>query len=180
MHIKQSSRLSYHFVGNDDSEFLFQLDQNPEVMRYINNGQKTSKQDILNLFIPRLYTYRNKKKGWGLWKVKIIETQENIGWVLVRPMNFFSNKPNFHDIELGWRFIQTSWKKGYATEAAQHIKQAISTQPEYAFFSATALKNNVDSIAVMKKLGMAYVKTYTHSDDMLGNVEAVLYRIKSY
>lgn len=179
MNITNSNRLSYHFIDKRDSEFLFLLDQNPEVMRYLNGGKPTSKQNIEKVFIPRLYTYRNKEKGWGLWKVTIIETKEDIGWILVRPMAFFSDSPELNNIELGWRFIQPSWGKGYATEAAKHIHTALSGLPENKYFSATALAENTGSIQIMKNIGMKYIKTYFHSDDNFTHENSVLYQIKN-
>ena len=53
MNITSSKRLSYKLIDQCDSEFLYQLDQNPEVMRYINGGVKTTRDDIVNkLKIP--------------------------------------------------------------------------------------------------------------------------------
>ncbi|WP_426370574.1 GNAT family N-acetyltransferase [Pseudocolwellia sp. HL-MZ7] len=177
MVITNSSRLSFHLIDETDKDFLFQLDQDPQVMKYLNGGKPTSKDVIENTFIPRLNAYRNKEKGWGLWKVTITETQQDIGWILVRPMDFFSDAPNLHDLELGWRFMKNSWGKGYATEAAIHIKNILSLQSEIKHFSATALIDNIGSISIMKKLGMTHIKTYLHSDNELGETEAVLYRL---
>lgn len=177
MLVPNSSRLSYHSIDETDKEFLFQLDQDPQVMKHLNGGSPTPLESIENRFIPRLNAYRNRDKGWGLWKVTIIESQQDIGWILVRPMSFFTDNPSVDDIELGWRFIQSSWGKGYATEAAIHIKTILSQQPDIKYFSATALAANTGSIAVMKKLGMKYVNTYQHSDEVLNETEAVLYRL---
>lgn len=177
MLVPNSSRLHYQFIDETDKDFLFQLDQDPEVMKYLNGGKPTSKQTIENTFIPRLYAYRNSDKGWGLWKVTITEHQQDIGWILARPMAFFSENPIFDDIELGWRFMQSSWGKGYATEAAKHIQVILSQQPENKYFSATALLSNTGSISIMKKLGMKYINSYIHSDNELGEIEAVLYRL---
>ena len=177
MLIANSSRLSYQLIDETDTDFLFQLDQNPEVMRYINGGKSSSRQTIEETFIPRLQAYRSSDKGWGLWKVTITETHQDIGWILVRPMEFFSSNPKLNDIELGWRFFQSSWGKGYATEAANNIKTILSQQPENKYFSATALVGNTGSIDIMKKLGMKYINTYRHSDSELGETEAVLYRL---
>ncbi|WP_083690235.1 GNAT family N-acetyltransferase [Colwellia sp. UCD-KL20] len=91
----------------------------------------------------------------------------------------FSDNPKLNDIELGWRFIASSWGKGYATEAAQHILQIMSALPQNHFFSATALANNIASIGVMKKIGMRYVKTCDHSHNNFDNEPAVLYRIEA-
>ena len=99
MNITSSNRLSYKLIDESDSEFLYQLDQNPEVMRYINGGVKTTREDIVNKFMPRHNAYKNPDKGWGLWKVTNTATKESIGWILVRPMDFFSDRPIWHDIE---------------------------------------------------------------------------------
>lgn len=179
MNIDNSARLSYQLIDKTDSEFLFQLDQNPEVMRYINGGDMPTRKDISEVFIPRHNAYKNVEKGWGLWKVTVIATQAEIGWILVRPMDFFSDQPIWHDIELGWRFLQSTWGKGYASEAAIHIKQLLAKQPENKSFSAIAVKDNFGSIAIMKKLGMAYIKAYIHSDSQLGDLDVVLYRIEN-
>ena len=177
MLIPNTARLHYQFIDETDKDFLFQLDQDPQVMKYLNGGKPSSKHTIENTFIPRLKAYRNKDKGWGLWKVIITETQQDIGWIIVRPMEFFSENPIFDNIELGWRFMRSSWGKGYATEAANNIKTILSQQPENKYFSATALVGNTGSIGIMKKLGMKYINTYLHSDSELGETEAVLYRL---
>jgi len=179
MNIDNSARLSYQLIDKTDSEFLFQLDQNPEVMRYINGGNMPTRQDISEVFIPRHNAYKNVEKGWGLWKITVIATQAEIGWILVRPMNFFSNQPIWHDIELGWRFLQSTWGKGYASEAALHIQRALAKLPENKAFSAIAMRGNDGSVAVMKKIGMRYIKSYIHSDAQLGDLDVVLYQMKS-
>jgi len=177
MNIKNSARLSYQLIDETDSELLFQLDQNPEVMRYINGGNISTRDDISKVFIPRHNAYKNVTKGWGLWKVTLIATQEEIGWVLVRPMHFFSDQPLWHDIELGWRFFQSTWGQGYATEAARQIQQALAKHPENKSFSAIAVQDNIGSISVMKKIGMEYIKSYIHFDSQLGDLDVVLYRM---
>ncbi|SEL17875.1 Protein N-acetyltransferase, RimJ/RimL family [Colwellia chukchiensis] len=180
MNIENSARLQYKLIEDSDGEFLFQLDQDPAVMRYINGGKKTSRDDIYNIFIPRHNAYKNPAKGWGLWKVTMIENQQDIGWILVRPMDFFSAQPKWHDIELGWRFKQSTWGKGFATEAALQVQQALTKLPENKYFSAIAVPDNNGSIAVMKKLGMDMVKAYTHSDSQLGDLDVVLYRMENH
>jgi RimJ/RimL family protein N-acetyltransferase len=111
--------------------------------------------------------------------VTVITTQQEIGWILVRPMDFFSDNPIWHDIELGWRFFQSTWGKGYASEAAIQIQQALAKQPENKVFSAVAMHGNNGSVGVMKKMGMEYIKSYTHSDSQLGDLDVVLYRMEN-
>lgn len=166
MNINNSARLSYRLMSADDAELLYQLDQDPEVMRFISNGQVSSRDTIENTLIPRMQEYLNPDKGWGLWQVNITETAQYIGWVLVRPMNFFSGVPEFDNLELGWRFFRSSWGKGYATEAAIQIKNTLAAQNSELKFSAIADEENLGSIGVMKNIGMSYIKTYLHIDPL--------------
>ena len=178
MEIKNSARLSYQLMSNDDSEFLFQLDQDPEVMRFINGGKITTREEIASIFLPRMNSFKNPKQGWGLWKVSLSASNQPIGWILVRPMNFFSEQSDDNNLELGWRFLKSSWGKGYAPEAALHIKTHIEENTRIEYFSAVAMEENLASIAVMKKLGMRYIKTDLHADP-LGDTTAVYFQMKA-
>ncbi|WP_370317072.1 GNAT family N-acetyltransferase [Pseudoalteromonas sp.] len=173
MNIARTARLSFRLMDENDAELLYELDNDPEVMKHLTRGKVSTMQTIKEVFIPRLNAYKNEQKGWGLWQVNIIESNEFIGWVLVRPMGFFE-QPDFSDLEIGWRFKKMSWGKGYASEAALAIAKAVSEPEEVKSLSATALKANLGSIKVMEKLGLKFVKNYTHKDEQ-GELPAVLY-----
>ncbi|MGJ8662472.1 MAG: GNAT family N-acetyltransferase, partial [Marinicella sp.] len=159
MEIANSARLNYALMGPADADLLFQLDQDVEVMRYINGGKITTMEDVHAVFLPRLAKYANPEKGWGLWKVTITQTDEFIGWVLVRPMEFFTDSPQWHNWELGWRFMRNSWGHGYGTEAAKTIMHALIDSQDVKKMSAIAMPDNEASIKIMIKLGMSYLKT---------------------
>jgi RimJ/RimL family protein N-acetyltransferase len=180
VNINNSARLSFKLMTEQDAQLLFELDQDVEVMRYINGGKKSSMDDINNIFIPRLNSYSNKQKGWGLWQVNVAETNQYIGWILVRPMGFFTNapessNPELDNLELGWRFKQSSWGKGYATEAALAVKKGLVDNGYSGKFSAIADPDNVGSINIMKKIGMQFIKKTLHKDP-LGDTEVVYYQ----
>ena len=177
MIIKNSKRLTFRLMGQEDAQALWELDQDPEVMQFINGGKANSIETINDVFIPRMQSYSDAKKGWGIWQVCDKTTQEYLGWVLVRPMDFFTDKPNFIDLELGWRFFKKAWGEGYATEAAIAIKDAVVEQTDTLFVSATALDDNLGSIGVMKKMGMKFIKEYTHTEPR-GDFIAVHYQMQ--
>ena len=178
MKITNSPRLSYRLMDSNDAELFFQLDKDPAVMKFINGGTPSTKEQTLNEFIPRMEKYQNPEKGWGMWGVFLQSTNEFIGWVLTRPMYFFSENPEFDNLELGWRFFQSSWGKGYASEAAKHIKDQIASNKDYKAFSAIADEDNLGSIGVMKKIGMSYLKTYRHIDPLF-ECDVVYYQVKN-
>jgi len=163
-------------MSQDDAQAFWQFDQDPEVMRFINGGKPNSIEFINEVFIPRLQAYRDEKQGWGIWQVSDKFSQEYLGWVIVRPMDFFSDQPKFNDLEIGWRFFQKSWGKGYATEAAIAIKNAFTGQADIQFFSALALEDNLGSISVMKKMGMVFIKKH-NLQDPIGDFIAVHYQM---
>ncbi len=176
MNIPFSKRLSYTLMTEQDADLLFQLDQDSEVMKYINGGKPTSREQIENVFLPRMKSYTNQAEGWGLWKVTVTQTTEFLGWILVRPMDYFSDQPQYQNLELGWRFNRQSWGKGYATEAAIALKQAIMLKGDVSEISAMAMPDNHASVKIMTNLGMHYVKTYILTDP-LGDMEVVYYQL---
>lgn len=175
MNIPRTARLNFKLMDENDSALLFELDNDPQVMEYLTRGKTTTMSTIKDVFIPRMQAYRNPQQGWGLWQVNLNENDSFIGWILIRPMGFFTAKPDFSDIEIGWRFKRKSWGKGYASEAAQAVADVITANVEIKALSATALKDNNGSIKVMEKLGLQFIEHYTYSDEF-GELPAVLYR----
>ncbi len=180
-----TDRLSISIMTLDDADLLYDLDQDPNVMKYINGGVLTSRADINNIYIPRLKSYLKPVKGWGLWKVfnKNIQGHADdrdnfVGWVLIRPMGFFTETPEFDNLEIGWRFKKSAWGQGFATESAKAIIDLlIKHQLDVVKFSAIADENNVGSINIMKKLGMQFINKQQHPD-VVGDAEVVLYSME--
>jgi RimJ/RimL family protein N-acetyltransferase len=172
--MSNTERLSFRLLNDGDAELFFDLDSDPEVMRFINGGRPSTLDDIHNIYIPRLISYTDPEKGWGMWGAFITESSDFAGWILVRPMHFFSDNPEWENLELGWRFKRAYWGKGIATEAAVQVANTIANDYSVKKFSAIADENNLGSIKIMKKLGMSFVKQYLHHDP-LGDIEVVYY-----
>ncbi|MDX1390863.1 MAG: GNAT family N-acetyltransferase [Rheinheimera sp.] len=176
--VPDSARLRFALLSDQDAQLLFDVDQDSEVMRYINGGTCTSMQTIINIMLPRMALYRDPLSGFGIWQVRRLSDEAYLGWVLIRPMDFTSATPSRTDVEIGWRFKRDYWGQGYASEAAQAIATAVLAQhAAVQYLSAIALPDNTGSIGVMRKLGMQFIKRYLHRD-ALGEHDAVLYRKK--
>lgn len=185
LQVPATSRLRFRLMDEGDALALFELDQDPEVMRYLSAGVCTTMEQIEQRMLPRMLAYRNPTLGHGIWQVT---TQADctqlssvyIGWILVRPMGFFTDSPQPDNLELGWRFKRESWGFGFASEAADAVAAAVArhaaalTTPLQAF-SALAVPDNLPSIAVMKRLGMQFVSQRLHQDPMW-TAEIVEYR----
>jgi hypothetical protein len=86
-------------MGQDDAQALWELDQYPAVMQFITGGKPNSIDTINKVILPAMKAYTDVKQGWGIWQVSDKFTQEYLGWVLVRPMDFFTNEPKLNDLE---------------------------------------------------------------------------------
>lgn len=174
--VANTERLTFRLMGPKDAQALWEISQDPDVMRFLNGGSATSLDDINNIFLPRMAKYTNIEKGWGIWQVLDKKTHDYLGWVLARPMEFLSEHPIVDDIELGWQFFKKTWGKGYATEAAIALKDTLVAQGNVSFISALTTEENTASTTVMKKMGMSLIRKYRHSDP-IGDFDAVHYQM---
>lgn len=175
LQIPVTERLTFALLTEQDTQLLFDVDQDAEVMRYINGGKLTTMQTIVEVMLPRMALYHNPERGYGIWQVRRSEDNAYLGWVLIRPMGFNTAAPSTDDVEIGWRFKREYWGQGYASEAARAVADAVlAHNPDVQVLSAIAMPDNAGSIGVMRKLGMQFIKRYLHRD-ALGDVDAVLY-----
>jgi RimJ/RimL family protein N-acetyltransferase len=162
LHIPPTARLAFRLMDRSDAPLLFELDQDPEVMRYLNNGKPSTWEEIEQVFVPRFTRFTQPATGCGLWEVRTRSAGEYLGWILVRPYGFDTPYQEADNLELGWRLKRHCWGQGIATEAAAAIVAVLRNQPGIRAFCAIADPANLGSIAVMKKLGMHYVDDRVH------------------
>ena len=160
--VPPSARCRYRLMGPDDADLLFDLDQDPEVMRFLNDGKPTPRAEVDEYFIPRMLAFTDPATGCGLWAVEDRAGGDFLGWILVRQYGFGTDYHALDNIELGWRMYRRCWGQGLATEAALAIMLAVARLPGTRRFCAIADPANLGSIAVMKKLGMQYVDDRVH------------------
>lgn len=162
LQVSDSARLRYRLMDSRDAPLWFELDQDPEVMRFLNDGEPSTREDIEHYFVPRVAAFTNPLSGHGLWEVRTRDGGEYLGWILVRDYGFGTPYHETDNIELGWRLKRHCWGKGIATEAAQAVLRAVIAAKRPRVVCAIADPDNLASIAVMKKLGMHYVDRRVH------------------
>ncbi|MGI2260364.1 GNAT family N-acetyltransferase [Shewanella sp. GXUN23E] len=176
--IPDSARLSFELMEPEVNpvhrQHLWELDQDPEVMRYVTGGKISTMEFIDTVMLPRIACYRNPQRGWGIWQVSLTDSGEFVGWILVRPWGFFSDAPEFHRLELGWRFKRSCWGLGIATEAAQAVVAELIKQPDVTELCAIAEEENLASTRIMTKLGMVFVRKDLVTDPLF-EAELVIY-----
>ena len=174
----ETERLILRRFTPDDVDLLVELDSDPDVMRYINGGRPTPREEIETDILPWFLHYYETYPGYGFWAVIEKSSGEFIGWFHFRPQpEDPSEQP-----ELGYRLRRSAWGKGYGTEGSRALIGAgfgrFGAQRVYA----QGLAINTASRRVMEKAGLRYVRTF-HADwhekipgDEHGDVEYALTR----
>lgn len=148
----------------DDAPFLLELNSDPEVTRYTGDGpfSNLAEAEAIVRYVQEQYTLN----GYGRWLVSLKETGESIGWCGLK----------YHaengDTDLGYRFLQKHWGKGYATEAGRACLEYGFRVALLSRIIGRADKENAASVNVLKKLGMTF-----YANDFLDRSPAYIYHI---
>lgn len=165
----ETKRLLLRELFPSDDLKMFELDSNPEVHRYVGKKPVTDIEQVRAIINNIRQQYIDN--GVGRWAVILKETNEFIGWAGLKLEKDVNGHEKFYD--LGYRFIQEHWGKGYATEAAEAFLHYGFNRLELETINAWADSGNQGSRNVLEKLGFQYVNTFEHDGE-----EEVWYEIK--
>ncbi len=130
----------------EDANDMFLLNHDPEVIKFTGDPPFASADDARD-FILNYLNY--EKHGYGRLSVRLTSTLEYLGWC---GLNF---NDTTKETDIGFRFLQKHWNKGYATEAATACLD-YGFQLGLAKIIGRAVKENKASIRVLKKIGMQF------------------------
>ncbi len=157
---------------------LHELDSDPQVMRHLLGRARTA-QEIDEFWSPRCADRIADALGLGWW-VGFTGGDFLGWWDLGRSDSAPEDPVSEESAEIGWRVARRHWRQGFATEGAlallRHGFETVGLQEVWAETMAV----NTGSRGVMRKVGMAHVRTEVrHWDDPLPGSEQgeVLYRI---
>jgi len=153
----ETDRLVLRVLTAADADNLFDLDSDPDVMRYLNNGRTHTRKEIVERVLPHyLDHYARYGDRYGFWAAIEKPRGDFIGWFHLRP---FRDAPE--EIELGYRLKRSSWGKGYATEGSRALIQKGFVELGIDKIVADTLARNVRSRRVMEALGMTLEAEFT-------------------
>ena len=145
-----TERLTLRKITIDDIDNIFQLDSNPDVMKYVGVPPVKLKEESAKMIENIINQYKNNGTG----RLAVIEKESNqfIGWcgikLLTDKVNGFKNV-----YELGYRFLPEFWGKGYATESALASLDLGFNQLNANKIYAYADIDNESSNHILTKLG---------------------------
>jgi RimJ/RimL family protein N-acetyltransferase len=152
----ETERLVLRRFTAADADLLFDLDSDPEVMRFLNGGTPTPRNVIETEILPRFLADYERFPGYGFWAAIEKATGEFLGWFSLRPPE--GGRPG--EVDLGYRLRRAAWGRGYATEGSRALIRKGFTELGARRVVATTFEANVASRRVMEKAGMRRVRTF--------------------
>lgn len=117
----ETERLLFRRYADADFKFLQKMAADPEVMKYIGNGETRDKDGVL-LFLYWIYRNYKEDQDSGLLLLERRSDGEKVGHAGIVPQQVDGED----EWEIGYWIAREHWSQGYATEAAQAIR-------DYAF-----------------------------------------------
>ena len=152
----ETERLVLRRFTEVDVDNLFDLDRDPEVMRFLNGGTPTPHEVIKNQILPRFLSYYERFEGYGYWAAIEKSTGLFLGWFSLHP----DEGSDLGNVALGYRLRQSAWGKGYGTEGARALIRKGFVELGMRCVFATTYEDNIASRRVMEKAGLKLVRTY--------------------
>jgi len=152
----ETERLVLRRFTGDDIDHLVELDSDPEVMRFINGGRPTPRDEIENDVLPGFLGYYERYAGYGFWAAVERSTGRFIGWFHFRP----AKEAPPDEVELGYRLRRSAWHKGFATEGSRALIDNGFAELGVQRVVAFTMVVNVASRRVMEKAGLRFVRVF--------------------
>mgnify|MGYP000165043155 CR=1 FL=1 len=161
--ILQTERLRLRELTPDDAINFYRLNSDLEVMKYTGDSPFDSVESARQ-FLKHYTDYTIN--GFGRWAVVDKKTNSFLGWCGLK-----LNEENL--IDIGFRFFQNEWGKGYATEAAKACLDYGFNHLNMDEIIGRAASENKASIRVLEKLNMLFWK----QDNCKGIENSVYYTL---
>ena len=151
MHIVfETPRLILGRFTEEDAPLILQLNSDPDIVKYVHEPVLSSQEEAKGIIINRILP--QYQDDLGRWATYTKNNNEFIGWCGLKYV------PERDEIDLGYRFIKTSWGNGYATEAAKYTLQYGFNSLDIHCITGRAHIDNLASIRVLEKIGMQFIR----------------------
>jgi RimJ/RimL family protein N-acetyltransferase len=148
----------------EDAPLIYNLNFDPEIIRYTLDPIKDiehAREVLEKTILPQYALYNH-----GRWAAITKKDNEFIGWCGLKA------RPERNEIDLGYRFIKSTWGKGYATEAAYACIQYGFEKLHLKRIVGRAMPENEGSLRVLEKCGMTFI-----GEEMVDGHPAITYEI---
>ncbi|UTW45952.1 GNAT family N-acetyltransferase [bacterium SCSIO 12696] len=145
----ETERLWLCEMDEQDQGWFFELNSDPEVMKYTGEDCfKTPEQALQVLRERPMRDYR--QYGYGRWACVLKDSQKVIGWCGLKYLD------DLDQVDVGYRFFKRFWGNGLGTEASRACVQYGLNSLGLECIIGLALEENIGSIRVLEKSGLEY------------------------
>lgn len=161
--VMETKRLSLSKLNSDDASFILELLNSPGWLAFIGDRHVRTKEEA-ETYIAAIEASAITK----YWVVRLKEQLIPIGVVTLIQRDYLDHP------DIGFAFLPEHSKNGYAFEAAGTVLGEIVNSKRYPEILATTVKENRNSIRLLEKLGLYFVREIVNANEPLH-----LYSIRS-
>jgi RimJ/RimL family protein N-acetyltransferase len=151
----KTSRLLLNELSISDAEFILELVNTPEWIKFIGDRNINSIKEA-GEYIQKIIG----NPAINYWVVKMTG-QTPMGIITFIKRDYL----DYHDI--GFAFLSEYTGQGYAYEATMAVLSDVIKEPAHSRILATTVKENVNSIKLLEKLGFRYEGQIQNGNEML-------------
>ena len=172
--VTETERLIIRHYKEEDFSAFAEMNADEKVMEHF--PSVLSEKESLAMF--EKLNIRLDKTGKCFWAAELKENNDFIGFIGLSEPNFEADF--IPCTEIGLRLRSKYWGLGYATEGAKACLEVGWNQFGVEEILSFAVKGNLPSIHVMRKIGMSYDKNFIHPQlhKWPELEECVLYRVQ--
>lgn len=158
----ETKRLILRPVTLDDAQDFFEMDSNPNVHKYLGNNPVQTIEQSKAMIKDILKQYED----YNLGRLAVIkkDTNEFLGWSGLKYERVVRKEFNYYDI--GYRFKEQHWGKGYATESAIASLEYGFKDLKLKEICGAAEAHHLVSNIILKKIGMKPSGTFTFDGEL--------------
>ncbi len=143
----KTARLTITPLAATDDHFIFQLVNTEGWLQNIGNRNVTSAADAV-AYIQRILN--NNQIAY--WVVKLKDMPDKIGIVTYIKRDYLEHP------DIGFAFLPPFFNKGYAYEATTAVLHELIGRHNVAHIVAVTVPGNINSIKLLKKIGLVFEK----------------------
>lgn len=152
----ETERLYFSRLSLEDSESLFQVFGDPQVMKYWIGGADGSMDSTRHRVVEINKHWETHQFGdWGIY------LKSNLELIGFGGLHYISN---MKEVNIGYAFKKPMWGNGFGFEACKEILRVGFTELEFRRVVAVIWPDNMASINLVKKCGFQYWKSIIWND----------------
>lgn len=152
----KTNRLLIEPLTEDDKLFIMELVNTEGWIKFIGDRNIHSEIDAVT-YIQKI----NNNSNLLYWIVKLNETNETIGLVTFIKRDYLEHN------DIGFAFLPNFFGKGYAFEATKEVLNYLVNNHSLMQILATTIPENINSIALLEKLGLRFEKSIEIENETL-------------